>query len=266
MLQSHCLAALRAGALAVAPKVGYDAKGYTDRWEDNLMPGLPLDAVAGDLRAGSGQELGGKLRAAHSSAALAINCFSPWRLAPERLDLAGHRGFAHVQFEAKVPTGLGGTPPHLDLLAVGTGVVAVEAKCTEWLVGKPAQFASSYDRLASVLGESPWFTQMQALRKDPRRYEYLDAAQLVKHAFGLSIQFADRAVVLVYLYWEPRNAEEWEPCLRHREEARQLAQAVTGANVKLVPMSYESLWAGWQSAGDSGHLGYLRERYCLGVL
>lgn len=216
---------------------------------------------AGDLRSGAGQELGGKLRAAHSSAALAINCFGPWRLAPERLELAGHSGFAHMQFEAKVPTGLGGTPPHLDLLAVGTGVVAVEAKCTEWLAGKPAQFASSYDRLEPVLGDCPWFALLQMLRKEPRRYEYLDAAQLVKHAFGLSVQFAGREVVLLYLYWEPRNAEEWEPCLRHREEACQLAQAVTGAKVKLVPMSYARLWAGWQSAGDSGHLEYLQERY-----
>jgi hypothetical protein len=31
--------------------------------------------------------------------------------------------------------------------------MAVEAKCMEWLVGKPAQFASSYDPRISVLGE-----------------------------------------------------------------------------------------------------------------
>lgn len=266
MLQSHCLEALRAGAMAVAPTVRYDAKGYAGRWEDNLMPSLPLEAVAGDLRSGAGQELGGKLRAAHSSAALAINCFGLWRLAPERLDLAGRSGFTYMQFEAKAPTGLGGTPPHLDLLAVGAKVVAVEAKCTEWMNGKEAKFASSYEGLAPVLGESPWFAQMQALRRKPREFQYLDAAQLVKHAFGLSVQFAGREVVLVYLYWEPRNAEEWEPCLRHREEARQLAQAVEAARVKLVPMSYESLWKGWQSGGDAGHLEYLRERYCRVVL
>lgn len=48
---------------------------------------------------------------------------------------------------------------------------------------------------------------MLTLLQEPKRYLYLDAAQLVKHALGFARCYADRTVTLLYLYWEPRNAE-----------------------------------------------------------
>jgi hypothetical protein len=71
--------ALLAGARAVSGSVGYDCRGYATRWQDNLMPGLPLAEIADDLGGGAGRELDGKLCAAHSSAALAVNgCRELW--------------------------------------------------------------------------------------------------------------------------------------------------------------------------------------------
>jgi hypothetical protein len=43
------------------------------------MPGVNPDLIRADFAKGSGQEWTTKLRAIHSSAALAANSFGPWR-------------------------------------------------------------------------------------------------------------------------------------------------------------------------------------------
>ena len=49
------------------------------------------------------------------------------------------------------PTGLRGTPPHLDLLALREGVaVAVTVRCIEYLSRRKAAVAPSYDRLLAA--------------------------------------------------------------------------------------------------------------------
>ena len=260
-LRERAYAALRLGAMEAAPTVVYDSAGYAPRWEDNLVQGLPLSPIVADLASGAGRELDGKLRAAHSSAALAINTFGPWRNDPRTLRLAGASGFRSVRFEAICPTGLHGTPPHLDLLAEGETVVGVEAKCTEWMETKVAAFSPSYDRLRPLRGHSPWFAQIESLRARPDRYQFLDAAQLVKHALGLMSCFGSVPVRLLYLYWEPRNAADCPECQRHRAEVDDLARAVRGGSVELISMSYRDLWSEWERGAPPPHLNYLRVRY-----
>lgn len=251
------------GARAVSPHVSYNTNSYAPQWEDNLLPGLPLDEIRTDLESGAGSELGGKLCAAHSSAALVVNTFGPFRMTPAGLCLSGAAGFSAIRFEAQLPTGLRGTPPHLDLLAEGDVVVAVESKCTEWMSSKPADFSPSYDRLRDSFGDSPWYQEMLRLRAEPGRYHYLDAAQLVKHAFGLMNRYGRRPVRLVYLYWEPLDAIGWAECLDHRREADALAAAVRNSQIQLQPMSYHELWEAWGRGTRPPHLGYLRRRYAL---
>jgi len=252
---------LLAGARAVSPSVRYDQDGYASRWEENLMDGLPLADIVGDLGSGAGRELEGKLRAAHSSAALVVNTFGPWRTEPASLTLGGITGLRSFQFEATCPTGLGGIPPHLDLLAEGILPVAVESKCTEWMETKLAVFSSSYDRLRPSHGHSPWFEEVQRLRSTPDQYRFLDAAQIVKHALGLLERYGKHEVRLVYLYWEPRNPDKWTACRQHRAEADDLAARVEQSNVRLVPLSYQELWKEWERQGPPPHLPYLRTRY-----
>src|SRR5208282_3169700 len=202
-LLQHSYAALLAGARKASPSVHYDKKGYAPRWEDNLMKGLPLDEIKRDFERGAGRELEGKLCAAHSSAALVVNAFGLRRTAPGPLTLGGITGFRSLHFEVPCPILLDRTPPHLDLLAEGDLPVAVESKCTEWLGAQHAEFAPSYDSLAPSLGHTPWFKQMQQLREAPDRYRLLNAAQLIKHAFGLMSRYETHEVRLIYLYWEP---------------------------------------------------------------
>lgn len=166
-----------------------------------------------------------------------------------------------MRFEAIFRTELKGTPPHLDLLLDGKIPVAVESKCTEWMMAKPAKFRDSYDGLRRSHGSSPWFEIIQQLRVDPNRYHHLDAAQLVKHALGLITHYAQRQVQLLYLYWEPRNSYAWVECGRHRSEADDLASQMASSNVRLVPMSYRELWVDWDRHQPPPHLAQLRIRY-----
>ena len=50
-----------------------DAAGYASRLEENLIEGVRRIQFEADYLAGAGRELGGKMRAAHSSAALVVN-------------------------------------------------------------------------------------------------------------------------------------------------------------------------------------------------
>jgi hypothetical protein len=172
-------------AIRANPRAQFDAAGYALRLEDNLVDGVSKELFEADYRAGAGRELDGKMRAAHSSAALVVNTFARWRKSPSTLLLANVSGFNSLRFEVVFPTGLGGTPPHLDLVAYGPAPIAVESKCLEYLTPKTPVFSRSYDTITDSRRDSPWFGLIDLLRRDPGRYRYLDAAQLVKHALGL---------------------------------------------------------------------------------
>ena len=254
--------ALLAGATTVSPSVCYERR-YATSWKENLMAGLPLLEIEQDLGSGAGRELDGKLCAAHSSAALAVNTFGPWRNAPGSLTIGGITGFQSVRFEATCPIWSDRTPPHLDFLAEGDVIVGVESKCTEWMKPKPAVFSASYDKLRPKDEHSnwaPWFEQMQRLRGHS---QFFDAAQVIKHAFGMLSCYGTRDVRLVYVYWEPRNAGDWPQCRQHREQADDLAARVSQSTVQLIPMSYRELWDEWKNSAR--HLHYLRNRYDLEV-
>ena len=53
--------------------------GYVDWPQANLVPGVRLEQFESDLRRGDGGELRMKFCAVHSSAALAVNCFAPFK-------------------------------------------------------------------------------------------------------------------------------------------------------------------------------------------
>jgi hypothetical protein len=126
---------------------------------------------------------------------------------------------------------------------------------------KRAEFSISYDRLRGSHAHSPWYEMIGHLRANPGRYEFVDAAQLVKHALGLLASYGKREVRLIYLYWEPRNVNDWPTCAEHRAEAKTLASQVERCSIKLIPMSYRELWDVWACQEPPPHLEYLRARY-----
>jgi hypothetical protein len=260
-------AQLLEAAIHARPRAQFDAAGYALRLEDNLVDGVSRELFEDDYRAGAGHELERKMRAAHSSSALVVNTFAPWRKNPSTLFLANATGFNALRFEAVFPTGLGGTPPHLDLFADGAAPVAVESKCLEYLTPKTAAFSRSYDTIADARRDSPWFGLIDLLRRDPGRYRYLDAAQLVKHALGLMrAPFIDD-VTLLYLYWEPLNHADFAEFPSHREEIASLQTMLEGAKPLLRSATYAELWEDLrtrsQEAWLQAHVDRLQERYAI---
>jgi hypothetical protein len=257
---------------------------YLTDWRNNLIPGVtPLDFEQ-DLKTAAGNELKeigkgpAKFCAARSSSALAVNTFAPFRHSPERLVLAGHDGFQHTWFEKQCPNGLRTrVPPHLDFLAEGLdAVVAVESKFLEpFGDAKTAAFTDQYGRPfegasgTPTVAEHPWAEMFKLLREKPSQYKHLDAAQLVKHYLGLKHSYPNKIRVLVYLYWEPINANVLEDCKAHRLEVKDFADRVAGCATCFLAISHPDLWRVWDTAshwpGISLHLARLRERYSFTI-
>ena len=212
-----------------------------------------------------------RLRSPDSAAALAVNSFLRWRGATAQLPLAGWTGFDAVQFEVRCPTGLRGTPPHLDLLALRVEVaVAVTVRCIEYLSRRKTTVAPSYDRLlAGTPGLDPWRQQLDQLRDQPRRYRHVDLGALIKFAVALGRTFPERLTVLLYLFWEPLDADRFEEFGRHRRELAELQEAVQDGRVTLSAQSFGAMWQEWAERGTpdwlADHVKRLRARYCVSI-
>lgn len=252
------------GLLRIDPTAVIDERGYVDNWRSNLLTGIHPGLIEMDLSAGKGSELKGKFRAAQSSAALAVNVFGPFRDGKAAVQIPGIGDARIEQFERTFPTGVAGrTPPHLDVAARGEhGVIAIESKGLEFLTPKAASFAPAYQQLVRLV-DTPWFSEMQRLRVEPRSYTALDAAQLVKHAFGL-LNSVGRGATLVYLFWEPDDGEYHELFRRHREEITRFEEQTRSEDLRFVSLSYPELWETWRGSKREAlveHADRLRRRY-----
>jgi len=185
-----------------------DKKGYTKSPQKNLLPGIDLATVEDDLRSGDGDELRMKFRAVHSSSALAVNCFAPFKLQPGGLVLLGKQGATKVDFEHKLTIFHGGRPANLDVwIEFGDDVIAVESKLLEYLIPKKPEFSPAYDKLAPPKSDPYWWRVYEEAKKGTE--QHLDRAQLIKHYFGLNKFREDRPdcpePTLFYIFWEPLN-------------------------------------------------------------
>jgi hypothetical protein len=212
-----------------------------------------------------------RLRSPQSAAALAINAFLPWQQSPAQLPLAGWTGFDAVQFEVRCPTGLRGTPPHLDFVALRAEVVvAVTVRCVEYLSRRKTAVATSYDRLlAATPGLDPWRAELERLRREPGRYRHVDLGALVKFALALGRTFPERPTILLYLYWEPLNAADFDEFRGHRREAAELAAATGDARVAFDALSFDEMWRQWAALAAPAwlpdHVNRLRARYSVPI-
>ncbi|WP_370714993.1 hypothetical protein [Sphingomonas sp. IW22] len=139
----------------------------------------------------------------------------------------------------------GGRHPRLDAaVETGSHVIGVESKRFEpFRDAKVVSLSDAYDR--DVWGErmTPFTAMRDQLRAGDSGYRHLDAAQLVKHAFGLVAEGRRLGMtpVLLYLYAEPthRGATLIPAAAieRHRAEIADFAAAVAGAEVRFAACS-----------------------------
>lgn len=241
--------------------------GYVCCPEDNLISSVHMANFKDDMDSGSGNELKGKFRALHSSSALAVNVFAKWKNNPLDLFLCGKKGFQSLTFEKKCPTGLGGTPPNLDVFLDNDHLlIAVESKFLEYLTPKKGLFSASYTRDNLPQSEEACWYLIDRIKEQPK--QHLDAAQLIKHYIGLrNLPLArDKEIALLYLFWEPENWKDFEVFHRHRGEISDFVSCFDELSVKFIYQSYPELWDEWeQHYKDISHVSELRERYYLTI-
>jgi len=231
------------------------------------LPGVVPEMIKADFCRGRGQEWLGKIRAIHSSAALAANTFGRWKTEPEKLKLVGLSGFQSPALEAQCRTGLVGTPPNLDVLLQSSNVViGIESKFLELLTPKMPKFTASYSRGRLPLCENTWWSFLEHVSHMPK--SHLDAAQLIKHYLGLRKQFSHgKRVFLLYLYWKPFNAEAFPEYAHHDEDLYKFQNAVQSSDaVHFIAMDYLTLWKGWEKDKHMGqHAKLLMNRYSVEI-
>ena len=170
--RARALRALPDAFVRAHPLVEVDTQGYVRDVVDNLVPNVSLADFEADLRAGDGNELEGKFKAVHSSSALAVNVFAPFRARGFELILPGSGSISGLEFERKCPHGISGRSPNLDVLLTGpTGVIGIESKLTETLSRHRAVFNPKYrQNIQDERREGAWFREMLGLEEDPERY------------------------------------------------------------------------------------------------
>jgi hypothetical protein len=256
-----------------------DAAGCLPAVIDNLRQPLSGPAQA-DFAARGGAEFldaefqngrrhVARMRAVHSSTALAVNVFDHWNAA-DPAPLAEALGLPapirRIVFEPHLPTGLAGNPANPDiLLEIGSGgLLAIECKFSEWLVPKRQRAGVFHERYFPP-GRGAWheagLPACQTLADDMQAgreyFRYLDVRQLLKHALGLKGTQTEQ-IALLYLYFA------WPGCLGdlHRVEIERLTGRI-GPELALSTLTYQSLVLKTGVAPALDYRAYLESRYGL---
>lgn len=259
-----------------ATQVGlaHDDRGYLDSYEKNLFQSLnPKSKQAFDQ--GSGLELRdrstgpAKMRALHSSSALAVNFFDFWvnKDTDPLKEIFGLQSKpCSLLFEGQYPTGLPGNPPNLDVvlgLQDGT-IVGIESKFTEWLTPKSANkpaFKEKYFQSGIGIWEKVGLPETQRFAADIQsrkiEFRHLDAPQLMKHALGLATHCGQKFKLLyVYFGSSGREAED------HQKEIGGFKERLK-SELGFDAFSYQELIVRLESivGAPAPYLEYLRTRY-----
>ncbi len=226
--------------------------------KDGLFDYLPTEKIREAFARAPGNEIElGKLENPRSSAALAANTFGYFLERPGDLPMIpGTEGCGWpaqrvaLEYEARFPWS-GGTHPWLDaLVETGSHMIGIESKRYEPFGGKASgAFSKAYWK-EGAWGErmGPFERMRDALHGGERKFERLDAFQLVKHALGLRTQAGKtgKAPVLLYLFAEPWQWPDGRPVDAeaikvHADEAERFTSEVAGAEVAFVACTYDDL-------------------------
>lgn len=253
-----------------------DAQGYLSSVRANLFQEMTA-ATKIDLEAGGGQEMEPgsngrvKMRAAHSSSALAVNVFDYWvdrDCRPLQQALGMDAPISRIAFEQQFPTGLPGTPPHLDVAITSSDgtLLALESKFTEWLSSRTGEpFKEKYFERQAEHWQLAGLPECQRLARElhdayregqKHNFCRLDAPQLLKHALGLAS--SGKPFSLGYIYFDAPGDERDV----HLQELTQFSSRV-GQELNFQAIAYQDLFKRLQAStnGDAAYLDYLKSRY-----
>lgn len=243
--------------------------------EPDFLPGVPAARVIAALSAAGGKEIeSGKFASPESSAALAANAFGWFIERPA--DFQPLPGLEAIDWPARsveIERCLrfpwrGGRHPWLDaVVETEQCLIGIESKRFEpYRDHKQVNLSPAYDRPVWGDAMGPFERLRDALRAGRCRFEYLDAAQLVKHAFGIVTQAVAmrKNPVLFYIFAEPKEragkAIGATIFQEHRAEVAGFAGLVAGAAVRFAACSYSEWLENFAGAAVS-HAAALRAKF-----
>jgi hypothetical protein len=252
---------------------------YTTKPRENLFQ--PLTSLARkDLEGGDGGELKGtekrpaKIQALHSSSALGINLFDYWRNSTDLSIITSSCGISKkgrvfsgdIRFEQKLPIDERFRfAPNIDAVILPHSgpfkCYAIECKFTE------AYSSRGHGGLDSKYfdNENVWkglITLRQladVISPDDQRFQFLHAAQLIKHILGLNRRYGKSNYRLLYLYYDALG----EPGFYHRQEVDEFTQVARSDGVTFHHITYQELITRLAQYREqhTEYVRYLTERY-----
>ena len=212
----------------------------------------PLALEAGDVANRMAQrlrELGSRARRPEDPMAMALSSFLPSMDHPEGLELAGITRFRELNFDARCPTGIRGTPPHIEVVASGpAGVVGVTVHVFDYLMPRQIKLSAGYATLQVPPAMEAWAELMRTSVAGHDPFHYVDVPTLGKLAVGLGRIFQHRPVRLLYLFLEPVDAVVSSPFVEHRMELARLTELTQDSGVMFFAISFHELWEEWCAA------------------
>lgn len=204
--------------------------------------------VRAALAAAGGKEIeSGKFASPESSAALAVNAFgwfleraSDLPILPGLEDCGWPALGVAIERQMRFPWSAGRHPWLDAAVQTQSHLIGIESKRFEpFRSSKAATLSPAYDRDVWGQGMEPFTALRDRLRAEPSLYRHLDAAQLVKHAFGLVTEGRRLGLrpVLFYIFAEPARIAP-EAIMLHRGEIEHFAGLVVGATVRFASCSY----------------------------
>ncbi len=245
--------------------------------EATLLEHLPKQLILARYLEAPGQELAGKFNSPRSSAALVANTFGLFVDKPHLLTLpvpplpAGAARQVILEARMRFPWG-GGEHPCLDVaVEAADDIIAIESKRYEpFCDSKSVEFSQAYWRPVWGPAMAPYEAMRDALHGG-RVFRFLDAAQLVKHAFGPRTEAQRKGVraTLCYVYAEPKALPDGSPLspadvFAHRQELNAFTREVAApvSEVHFCSYSYTELMAHWVSHPDlRDHVSALIARF-----
>ena len=259
-------------AWATRHKVVCAGPGPATVSENLFRPMYPVTMA--EFANGDGNELGtpaepGKMRSLRSSSALAVNFFEYWRyrdLAPLTSALGLRDAYNDLRFEQKLPTGLKGKRPNLDVVLFQKDGPPAGIEC---------KFCEPYDATEPVgpldpiylpadgqlWGDVGMHGAQQVARDLGHDFNptHLAAGQLLKHLLGLGHTFPQlRPVHLVYLWFDDGSVVAEE----HRAEVCEFTRHI-GNEVVFLATTYQAVFERLRASGvaEDQYVAYLHDRY-----
>jgi len=242
-----------------------DEKGYlkSRNPEDNLIKKFKnWEEIKKELSDGNGNELENKFLALHSSSALCVNNFAPFK----EHKFYDNCFFDTAKFEKKISTKI--STPNLDFyLENSNTIIGFESKFTEYF---NADFEHTKKNLCKYYNRK----ELNYLHKDfmnnivlqyisESEKMYLDVSQLIKHSIGLinESKKVNKKAILVYIFWEPENWQEVESCKKHKEELDDFLKRI-GKFIEFQHFSYSEFWKEYENCElVKEHIALVKQRY-----